>query len=361
MHNCQIICYRVKLLKVTAVLFFLLCLSFNGFSQEDSLYKKDSPDSSAALNTDRLYSKTPLREELWDDTLKIKKRFWRASGELLLVELVPWAYNFYVRDAEFAKVTFESIGHNLQFKNWEWDDNNFTTNQFAHPYHGNLYYNSFRTNGYSFWQSVPAAFAGSYLWEVAGETHPPAPNDFINTSVGGITLGEMTYRLSNLVGDNRQRGFKRQMREIFCFLINPLNGFNRILDGRWGKYSVNVPNRVPSMLVSELDLGVRRTSLNTKDVFTKGKNQFYGRFNLLYGDPYEDFDQAFDNFSVAMELGDDDSATINMVRVNGVLKGWEVKNDARTTHITNVTTNYDYFHNAAFQYGGQSVNYGLLS
>lgn len=338
------------------------CLYLSCFSQQDSAYRHDSVPVAHLTLLDTPYKKYhgPLTS-FPDDTLKIKKRFWRAAGELMLTEVVPWSYNYFIRDAEFAKISWESIGHNLQFKNWEWDDNSFTTNQFAHPYHGNLYYNSFRTNGYSFWQSVPAAFAGSYIWEVAGETHPPAPNDFINTSVGGITLGEMTYRLSNMVVDNRQGGFNRQMREVFAFLINPLNGFNRIIDGRWGRYNVNIPERVPSEFISDLEFGMRRISTHTKEVFTKGENQVYGRFSLLYGNPYTDLNKPFDNFSVNMELGNDDSATINAVSVNGFLTGWKLRDDARTTHVTNLTTNYDFFHNSAFQYGGQSVNFNWLS
>jgi hypothetical protein len=62
-----------------------------------------------------------------------------------------------------------------------------------------------------------------------------------------------------------------------------------------------------------------------------------------------------------MELGNDDSAVLNMVRVNGFLTGWKIRDDSLTTRVTNLTTNYDYFHNASFEYGGQSVNYNWLA
>src|SRR5205823_5754147 len=78
------------------------------------------------------------------DTFVMKKKFWRSSSLLLVTELIPWSYNYFIRKADFAKVTFESIGYNLKFSNWEWDDNSFKTNQFAHPYHGSVYFNSFR-------------------------------------------------------------------------------------------------------------------------------------------------------------------------------------------------------------------------
>ena len=87
-----------------------------------------------------LLSGSEVRAQNSLDTIKVlndatapKKRFWRASGELLLVQLIPWSFNYFIRDADFAHISFASIGHNLQFKNWEFDDNKFTTNQFAHP------------------------------------------------------------------------------------------------------------------------------------------------------------------------------------------------------------------------------------
>jgi hypothetical protein len=296
------------------------------------------------------------------DPLPQKKRFWRASGELMLAQIIPWSYNYFVRHADFAKISFESIGHNLKLSSWEWDDNNFKTNQFAHPYQGNLYYSAFRSNGYSFWQSAPAAMAGSLMWEIAGETHPPAPNDLINTTLGGISLGEMTYRVSNVIVNDNHRGFKRQFEEVTAFLINPMNGLNRIIDGKWGRVPVNpLMNEVPVYLAGTLDLGGRRFSEKTEDVFTKGNNEFYMRLKLQYGDPFKDFQKPFSNFSVVVEAGAADSALLNVVQVNGALKGWDLKESSDNLHVATITMNYDYFNNSAFEYGGQSFNFKILS
>jgi hypothetical protein len=332
---------------LTVILFFLL-------PKIPLSAQEHNPDSSIKANS---------RDTLIHvDSFTVKKKFWRASGELLLVELIPWAYNYFVRDADFAHITWESIGHNLQFKNWEWDDNNFKTNQFAHPYHGNLYFSSFRSNGYSFWQSAPAAFAGSYLWEVAGETHPPAPNDFINTSLGGISLGEMTYRLSNHIVNNRQTGFTRQMEEVFAFLVNPLNGFNRILDGRWGRVHYNTKDdtaRVPINAI--VDLGARRFSTSINDVLEEGDNEFYIRLRLQYGPVYEPVKTPFSSFFVIVEAGAADSAHLNQVYVNGILKQWIMNETVKHRHLGSFTMNYDYFLNNSFEYGGQSFNFKFLS
>jgi hypothetical protein len=311
------------------------------------------PDSAMKMNSLDTLSKV--------DTIYGKKRFWRSSGELMLVQVIPWAYNYYVRDADFAHISMESIKHNIQFSNWEWDDNSFKTNQFAHPYHGSLYYSSFRSNGYSFWQSAPAAFAGSYIWEVAGETHPPAPNDFINTSLGGISLGEMTYRLSNHIVHDNQRGFKRQMQEVFAFLVNPMNGFNRILDGRWGRVHIHSTDTVEAPLKGFLDIGVRRFSTEYKDVLTRGDNEFYLRLRLLYGDADQAVKTAFGSFSIIVEAGASDSAYLNRIMVNGVLKQWVLKESDAKKHLASVTMNYDYLLNNSFEYGGQSFHFKLLS
>lgn len=295
------------------------------------------------------------------DTLVIKKKFWRASGELMLVQVLPWAFNYYVRDAEFAHISWESIKYNLEFSSWEWDDNSFTTNQFAHPYHGNMYFSAFRTNGYSFWQSAPAAFVGSFMWETCGETHPPAQNDFLNTSLGGISLGEMTFRVSNLIVNNRQVGFKRQVNEVLAFLVNPMNGLNRIIDGRWGRVMGNPADRIPSKLSGELDIGWRRFSKEVEDVLSKGDNEFFTRVNLMYGDPYEDLEKPFSNFSLVAELGASDSATLNVLVVNGSLYNNSLKETEDVHHILTATMNYDYYRNNVIQYGGQSFNFKLMS
>ncbi|NCD72353.1 DUF3943 domain-containing protein [Mucilaginibacter agri] len=292
----------------------------------------------------------------------VKKRFWRASGELMLAQIIPWSYNYFIRDADFAHISFKSIGHNLKPSSWEWDDNNFTTNQIGHPYQGSLYYSAFRSNGYSFWQAAPAAFAGSFMWEVAGETHNPAPNDFINTSLGGIALGEMSYRVANRIINERQHGFKRQMSEVFGFLINPMNGFNRIIDGKWGRVSTAPETDLDTAnLVAEIDLGARQISEKNQDLFERGRIGWYARARVLYGDPYRESKTPFNNFDVTVELGKDDTARLNTVRVNGLLSSWEIKSNMKVEHLLSLTMNYDFYHNQAFEYGAQSVNLTVYS
>ena len=65
-------------------------------------------------------------------------------------------WDTWVLNEEFSRISFHSIGHNFEHA-FVWDNDNFNTNLFAHPYHGNLYFNSARTNGYNFWRDYTAS------------------------------------------------------------------------------------------------------------------------------------------------------------------------------------------------------------
>jgi hypothetical protein len=290
-----------------------------------------------------------------------EKRFGRATIELFASEAVPHLFDRFVLNADFAKTSFKSFGHNLNPGSWEWDSDLFITNQFAHPYHGSLYFSSFRTNGYTFWQSVPAAFVGSYVWETFGEKDPPSPNDFINTSFGGIVLGEMTYRLANKIVNNRQRGFKRQANEIVGLLINPMNGINRILDGKWGKVYGNPTDRDSTRLTAEFDLGIRQLSTKIGNNTTNGTFGWFGRAKVMYGNRYKDYSVPFSNIYANVEFGRDDSSSVNAVNVYGSLAGWEIRSSKDLKHLAILSANYDYISNQAFFYGGQSVKMNIFS
>ena len=294
------------------------------------------------------------------DTL-IKKRFGRAVGELFIAELVPWTYDRYIAKADYARISWKTVGHNLNPDSWTWDNDPFQTNQFGHPYHGSMFYSAFRSNGYSFWQAVPATMAGSYLWETFAENQAPAPNDFINTSFGGIVLGEMTYRFSNKIVNNQERGLKRQVKEVLGFLVNPMNGLNRLLDGKWGKIYGNPQQRDSTHISAELDLGLRNVNRTDKSVPTGGRYGWYGRARLLYGDPSENLKTPFSNIAITGEFGKDDSSMVNVISVYGSLAGWDISKGENATSLVILSANYDYIRNRAFFYGGQSVKFNLLS
>lgn len=81
-----------------------------------------------------------------------KKSFWRASAETVGFNIGLWAFDRYVQKGHYAYINFGTIKENFKH-GFEWDDDHLSTNMFAHPYNGSLFYNAGRSNGYNFWQS----------------------------------------------------------------------------------------------------------------------------------------------------------------------------------------------------------------
>jgi hypothetical protein len=285
------------------------------------------------------------------------KHFFRASSQLLMAEVLPFTYDRYIRNVDYARISLKSIGYNLSPAHWAWDGDEFGTNEIAHPYHGHLYFSAFRTNGYSFWQSAPAAFAGSYIWETFGESEYFSPNDFINTSIGGIILGEMTYRLANKIIDRHVGGPRRQATEVIAMLINPMNGLRRIMDKKWGKVAGSPVRPDSSRIYSEFDLGMRNFSANN----SRENFGWYARVRLLYVSLNEGYRTPFSRISVNAEFGRDDSSKINVLSVYGTLAGWTVAQKKKLESSAVLSANYDYIKNEAFYYSAQSLKLNLYT
>jgi len=288
-----------------------------------------------------------------------------AAAEVALINVVVNVFNRVTRgeEGEFAYVSPASWQRNIEI-GWEFDDNNFSTNMFAHPYHGSTYYSAARSNGMNFWESAPFAFGGSLMWEYLGETHLPAPNDFIATSVGGIALGEMLHRTSNLVLDNEATGGSRIWRELAGTLLNPVRGFNRLIHGDMGRVGANPPDRFPSRIRSLWDFGGRPVT----DSVGEQERHFFANFNLWYGDPHNgDIKKPFNSFELRLQLNAADKSAIGRLQVLGTLYGDQLSSEesqqdpSKTNHIFAVTQHYDYLENQAFELGGNALGMGLLS
>ena len=162
--------------------------------------------------------------------LPVEKRYWQAAAEATGINIGVQLFDRYALNSDFAQTTLRTLKRNFT-DGMVWDNDFFITNMFAHPYHGNLYFNAARTNGLSFWESAPYALGGSLMWEFLGETEPPAINDVIATSCGGMAIGEMAHRLSLTMLDDRDFGTRRFLREAAAAIINPIQGLHRIISG----------------------------------------------------------------------------------------------------------------------------------
>jgi hypothetical protein len=222
-----------------------------------------------------------------------KKHFWLAAGEFLALEIIPNYFNRFVADDTTAVLSWTSFRRNVQ-RGFEWDPNNLATNMFAHPYHGNVYFNAGRSNGYNFWESQAWAFAGSFVWEMFGENNRGAINDWAMTSLGGITIGEALHRAATMVRDNEARGVSRAFSEFGGFLIDPVGGFSRAIRGEWSKHGPNPENRFPDSYGSAIRIGFRAVAEGRLANAEKATGFF--EFQANYGDPMEPIDDPFDAF-----------------------------------------------------------------
>ena len=121
-----------------------------------------------------------------------------------------------------------TIRHNLH-SSWVVDHDPFTVNQLGHPYQGSMYHAFARSAGLDYWESLGYAFAGSALWEIAGERTTPSRNDQINTGIGGSFLGEILFRLANI--ELAHDDVPVFWREAAAAVISPSTGFNRLAFG----------------------------------------------------------------------------------------------------------------------------------
>ena len=97
------------------------------------------------------------------------KRPWLAAAEVAGLNLGLLAFDHYVLDAAYAKVTMHTLTRNLKLQDWWWEHDLPYTNLLEHPYHGSLFYNASRANGMNFWESSAFTIGGSLMWEIAGE------------------------------------------------------------------------------------------------------------------------------------------------------------------------------------------------
>lgn len=230
-----------------------------------------------------------------------KKSFWRATSETVGFNVGLWAFDRYVQKGEYAYISWKTIAENFKH-GFEWDDDYLSTNMFAHPYSGSLYYNAGRSNGYNFWQSELFAIGGSAMWELFMEREYPSTNDVIATPIGGAALGEVLYRTSDLIIDERCYGADRFCRELATFVVDPMRGFTRLVTGQSWRHGATPGRRfgIPEISI-EFSLGSRM--LTYHDYMSTIKAGAVAELNIEYGNRFErSMRQPYDYFSFFMEL-----------------------------------------------------------
>ncbi|MFV0391816.1 MAG: DUF3943 domain-containing protein [Paludibacteraceae bacterium] len=223
------------------------------------------------------------------DTLRILPvKPWRATALVGGTNLGVWAFDRFVIDGEYARISLQTMKKNLE-TGFVWDNDKFVTNLFAHPYHGGLYFNAARSNGMNYWKSIPYAAGGSLMWEFFMENELPSINDFVATTMGGSLLGEITFRLSDLLIDDSAFGMERFGREFLATLISPVRGINRLLSGDATRLRSTRGNTIAdSMAVFYTSLGHSIYMDNEKRGSKDFANTLTYDISIYYGFPFEE-------------------------------------------------------------------------
>lgn len=276
--------------------------------------------------------------------------------EIVGFEILVNRFNYYFSSNkhEYA-VNWSSVKKNLD-SGWGTDSDPFKTNQLGHPYQGSMYHGFARSAGLNYWESLAFTFAGSALWEIAGETTRPSRNDQIASGVGGTFLGEALFRMSNLVLEHAD-GTPSAWREAGAALISPATGFNRLAFG--DRFDQIYPSN-DAIHYTRLGLGAMGTTQNVPGTSTQLKrNEAQVDFSLDYGlpgSPNYGYKRPFDYFTFQ---GTASSANLfENVMTRGMLLGTEFRERKDFRGIWGLYGSYDYISPQTYRISSTALSLG---
>jgi len=328
----------------------------------DSTKNGNVPKKTALVDT----TKKNRYNDLLDDDPEYNKKYpvWKPALQVVGMNAILNIMDRTVMNLEFSKVDFstwkQTTSAGLPWnKGWMWDQDRFGNNFLSHPMTGSFYYNAARSNGYNFWESAPFVFAGSYMWKIFGEKGTPEREDLINTTFDGIALGEILYRLSSNILDDRSIGTERVFREILAGIIDPVREFNRLVQGKASRRTNKEVYQTEPLNIT-LFAGVHSINTNSYALFS-GVNDEMLDVQLDYGNPFEvrsrkPFDlfrfRAEINFGVGRKLADN-------VTGYGILFGKNT-NLGKAEILYGAFQYYDYFDTKAFELSTIAFGGGLF-
>lgn len=266
-----------------------------------------------------------------------------AVSEVLGTNMLIWAFGRYISKADYAYISFNTIKMNL-IKGFVWDTDGLSTNLLDHPYQGALYFNAARSNGFGFWQSVPFVAGGSLMWEGFMENEYPSLNDLLSTTAGGVGLGEICFRLSDLLLDDRSSGSERIGREVLSAFISPIRGFNRLITGEaWKKKSTD--GRSFHMVPVDMAVGLGPRFFTAKNSSASNGHAMQLAISVNYGDPFgKDSYLPYEWFDCRVGLDFlTDQPMVNYMNTVGILWGKTIlcKNSMALT--TGIYQHFDFY------------------
>ena len=294
----------------------------------------------------------------------VERNFPLAIAETFLVNHVAWAFNEYLIQGGISQVNPDSWWNNLK-QGFAWDDNQFSTNMFAHPYQGATYFNVARANGFNYWESIPFALLGSLHWECCGETHRMSINDWATTTIGGAGIGEIFYRLTSAILDNESEGSGRAWREAGVVAMNPGRGVTRLVTGRAFEDDTNPTDPLDhrgNRLSNVMSFGFRAVGKGDRFKFANSKSHAFFELDFTFGTPFNmERNEPFDFFTLAVQVNFREKKPLGRLQGRGNLRSWELSRSETSQRIFTIAHYFDYIDNNAYEFGGQSVGFAYLA
>jgi hypothetical protein len=300
--------------------------------------------------------------DLLNDDIKYNKKYslWKPVVEVLGINTFTWTLDRFVLNADFSHIGPSTWKYNLN-KGWEWDADRFGINFVGHPYSGSMTYNAARSQGYNYWQSIPFAIGGSLMWEYFGENTRPSYNDIINTPVNGAFLGEIFYRVSSNILDDRATGGNRVFREIAAGLVDPVRGLNRLLQGKSFRHTnTEVYQKEPLNIT--LFTGIHKINQDNNTIFGAGPTNVMINLQLDYGNPFEEVHRKpfdFFRFRTEFSFGSGRKILDNIVGY-GILVG-DNAHLGKLSILYGAFQYYDYWDNKTFELGSVAFGGGMFT
>ncbi|MEW6508874.1 MAG: DUF3943 domain-containing protein [Bacteroidota bacterium] len=330
------------------ILFAIIFLSTNLLAQFED---KDILPSGLSNNT------TVKPDSTIESNLDVEKNYWLSAIEVVGLNFGIWAFNRYLTSEGWSDISWETIKNNFK-KGFEWDADGYLMNQFWHPYHGSNYYNAARSNGLGFWESAPYAFGGSLMWEYFMENERPSYNDIVNTPVTGILIGEISFRVSDLIIDESTTGFERFLRELTSTVISPMKGFNRLIRGDMWKLGVKKEKQNFNGVIS---FGVHNLFFSRKLNNSRTYSTF--RTDLTYGNQFDvkNHKNPFDYFSLHAEINFTPNDNIVGIFASGVIWDNNIHLFNTSKNIIGIYKEVDIHINTVYKLSATSVTGQLIN
>ena len=294
----------------------------------------------------------PAQALAWDS--EARKSYWIPAAEILGFEFLLNQYDRHRYGNEY-NTNRSTIRRNLS-RSWVTDNDPFRINQLGHPYQGSMYHGFARSAGLGFWESFGYTFAGSVLWEVAGETTPPSRNDQIASGIGGSFLGESLFRMANLVLE-RASGTPAFWREALAAVVSPSMAFNRLAFGE--RFDSIYPSR-DALYYSRFAVGVSQAAQNSAGSSTRsGNSEALADFSIDYGLPGKssyDYKRPFDYFSFQATASSGNGFENVMTR--GLLLGKDYEVGKNYRGVWGLYGSYDYISPQFFRVSSTALSIG---